>query len=346
MNDCIENPRKLQRNLILKTLRPKKYTEQDFFIADETAITSYRDEIASMEHPFFALKGGDTRDREYRNGNVTVTVKPNSAGLATVFDKDIWIYAVSKLQQAIFENKPISRKICFTPYEFFMTTNRSTSGKRYAELKNALARLAGTRIQTNIIYSEDKQETENFGLIDKWRILEEKKGRLEIGMVEVTLPDWLYQGITTNKVLKISADYFRIRKAIDRRIYEIARKHCGYQETFTLSLELLHLKTGSTSSKEKFKFNIKQLAKTNDLPDYEVIYPPDSDCVTLKNRHFNPALEKAVRETARRKSGAEKPGIRDLKTAPEESPVKLPGKMQDKINSIAEKISRTKKAGD
>ncbi len=49
-------------------------------------------------------------------------------------------------------------------------------------------------------------------------------------MVEVTLPDWLYQGITQTKILKISPDYFRIRKAIDRRIYEIARKHCGYQK--------------------------------------------------------------------------------------------------------------------
>lgn len=327
----------------MKTLRPKKYTEQDFFIADETAITSYRDEIASMEHPFFAMKGGDTKVREYRNGNVTITVKPTADGMATVFDKDIWIYAVSKLQQAIFENKPISRKICFTPYEFFMTTNRAKCSRAYDDLKNALRRLSGTRIETNIKYTEENQETENFGLIDKWRILEEKKGRLEIGMVEVTLPDWLYQGITTNKVLKISADYFRIRKAIDRRIYEIARKHCGYQEAFTLSLELLHLKTGSAALLKMFRHNIKQLAKTNDLPDYGVTYNPDSDCVTFKNRHFNAALERSVRETARRKTKVENHGVRVLKILPEDPPVKLPEKMQEKINSIAEKIRKTKK---
>ncbi|WP_266165022.1 replication initiator protein A, partial [Escherichia coli] len=90
------------RNRKLKTLRPKKYTEQEFFIADEMAITTFRDELASMEHPFFALKGGDTKVREYKNSNVTVTVRPAAEiGLATVFDKYIWIYAISRLQQAI-----------------------------------------------------------------------------------------------------------------------------------------------------------------------------------------------------------------------------------------------------
>lgn len=52
--------------------------------------------------PSFALEGGDTKDREYKNGNVTVTVRGNSLGLATVFDKDIWIYAISKLQTGYF----------------------------------------------------------------------------------------------------------------------------------------------------------------------------------------------------------------------------------------------------
>uniref|UniRef100_UPI001583636F replication initiator protein A n=1 Tax=Candidatus Williamhamiltonella defendens TaxID=138072 RepID=UPI001583636F len=41
--------------------------------------------------------------------------------------------------------------------------------------------------------------------------------------------------------------YFRIRKAIDRRLYEIARKHCAHQGEFTIALEKLHLKTGSTA---------------------------------------------------------------------------------------------------
>ncbi|HGJ5915353.1 replication initiator protein A, partial [Arsenophonus nasoniae] len=222
----------------LKTLRPHKHKQLEFFIADDIDITSFRDEMASMEHPFFALKGGDTKVRIYKNGNTIVTIRPAAEiGLATVFDKDIWIYATSKLQEAINNNQPISRTITFTPYDFFITTNRDKGGRSYLELEKALSRLKGTTIKTNIIYSEDKQETIEFGLIDSWRIIEEKKGKLEIGMVEITLPDWVYQAITKTKVLQISPDYFRIRKAIDRRIYEIARKHCGNQHEFIISLE-------------------------------------------------------------------------------------------------------------
>ncbi|CAK8741734.1 hypothetical protein SODG_005052 [Sodalis praecaptivus] len=35
----------------LKTLRPRKH-ELEFFIADEVELSSFRDEMASMEHPF------------------------------------------------------------------------------------------------------------------------------------------------------------------------------------------------------------------------------------------------------------------------------------------------------
>ncbi|HGJ5890400.1 MAG TPA: replication initiator protein A [Arsenophonus apicola] len=272
----------------LKTLRPHKHTKLEFFIADDIDIFSFRDEIASMEHPFFALKGGDTKVRKYKNGNVTVTVRSSAEiGLATVFDKDIWIYAISKLQEAINNNQDISRTVAFTPYDFFVTTNRSTSGVAYKELRKALNRLKGTVIETNISYFDDKQETCLFGLIDSARIIEEQKGKLDIGMVEVTLPDWLYQALYRKKIIKISPDYFRIRKAIDRRLYEIARKHCGNQHEFNISLGKLHSKTGSTALLKMFRHNLKQLAKTNDLPDYEVLFDPVTDKVTFKNRNQN-----------------------------------------------------------
>ncbi|HGJ5854581.1 MAG TPA: replication initiator protein A [Arsenophonus nasoniae] len=290
----------------LKTLRPYKHKQLEFFIADEFDISTFRDEMASMEHPFFALKGGDTKDREYKNGNVTVIVRSNSLGLATIFDKDIWIYAISKLQEAINNGQPISRTIAFTPYDFFVMTNREIGGRTYKELEKSLSRLKGTTIKTNIIYSEEEQETIEFGLIDSWRIVEKQKGKLEIGMVEVTLPDWLYQAITKTKVLKISPDYFRIRKAIDRRLYEIARKHCGSQHEFTICLDKLHRKTGSSRELRKFRFDIKQLTKINDLPDYEILFNPTTDKVTFKNRNQNTPEAEASRKQEKGKRAIHK----------------------------------------
>ncbi|HGJ5862713.1 replication initiator protein A [Arsenophonus nasoniae] len=296
-----DNNHKLRTNN-LKTLRPRKH-ELEFFIADEVELSSFRDEMASMEHPFFALKGGDTKIRKYTNGNVTVIVKPTADGLATIFDKDVWIYIISKLQEAINNHKEISRTVCFTPYDFFVTTNRNKSGRSYDELRKTLSRLKGTMIETNIFYSEEKQESIGFGLIDSWRILEEKKGNLDIGMIEVTLPDWLYQALHKKKMLKISPDYFRIRKAIDRRLYEIARKHCGNQGEFTISLEKLHLKTGSTALLKMFRHNIKQLAKANDLPDYSIRYDAKADMVIFNNRNLTP--EQKEKEQQREKGKRE-----------------------------------------
>lgn len=277
----------------MTTLKPKKHDSQiDFFIADEVDLFSFRDEITSMELPFFALKAGDTNDRYFENGNTKLSVKSTSAGIATIFDKDIWIYAISKLQQAINNGEKVDREIYFTPYDFLVTTNRSTSGQAYKDLGKTLDRLRGTVIKHSSISKDgDTIKVETFGLIQDYLILENKKGNLEVGMIKLILPEWLFKKLENKEILKINIDYFRIRKAIDRRIYEIARKHCGNQYECSISLDKLHSKTGSSATKQKFKFNIKQLAKENKLPDYQVILDPDRDVVVFKNR--NPIKQKA-----------------------------------------------------
>ncbi|EHM4620402.1 replication initiator protein A [Salmonella enterica] len=291
MND----PRDKQRERNLKTLRPRK-NEIDFFIADEVVLSSFRDEMASMEHPFFALKGGDTAIRRYESGNIVLTVRPSvEIGLATIFDKDVWIYAISKMQDSINRGEAVSSKVVFTPYDFFVTTNRDRGGRSYKELEKALDRLKGTTIKTNI--NQGIGDVISFGLIEKWRVQGGILGDLKKGMIEIELPNWLIEALKKKKVLKISPDYFRIRKATDRRIYEIARKHCGNQGEFGISLEKLHVKAGSSATKEKFRYNIKQLAKSNDLPDYSIQYDPERDMVMFKNRNLRP--EQVEREQQR-----------------------------------------------
>lgn len=228
---------KSKRRTNVKTLKPRKHKQLDFFITDDIDISSFRDELASMEHPFFALKAGDLRAREYTNGSISITVRPAAEiGLATIFDKDVWLFAISKLQEAINNDKPISRTVVFTPYDYLVQTNREIGGRTYKELENSLSRLKGTTVKTNICHSPDEHIIREFGLIEEWMIVENKKGKMDIGMISVTLPDWLYEAVTSSRVLRISHDYFRIRKAIDRRLYEIARKHCGAQHEFIISV--------------------------------------------------------------------------------------------------------------
>jgi plasmid replication initiation protein len=71
--------------------------------------------------------------------------------------------------------------------------------------------------------------------------------------VEVTLSKWLFNAVHAHEVLTINPDYFRLRKPIERRLYELARKHCGDQAFFVIGLELLQNKRGSKSALFEFR---------------------------------------------------------------------------------------------
>ena len=102
--------------------------------------------------------------------------------------------------------------------------------------------------------------------------------------VEVTLPDWLYRSVQASQVLTLSPDYFRIRKPLDRRIYELARKHCGSQPKWRVALAILHEKSGSTSPLRNFRGDIKKLAESGEMPDYRLDYDAQADAVTFYSR--------------------------------------------------------------
>lgn len=45
--------------------------------------------------------------------------------------------------------------------------------------------------------------------------------------VEIILPDWLFRAVKARQALACNRNYFRLRKPLDRRIYERARKQCA-----------------------------------------------------------------------------------------------------------------------
>lgn len=99
--------------------------------------------------------------------------------------------------------------------------------------------------------------------------------------------NWLYRSFEHNEVLNVSKDYFRLRKPIDQRIYEIARKHCGNQIECKISLDILHKKTGTTMVLKEFRQSIASLSTADVQPDYQVSYDKESDLVIFNNRDLN-----------------------------------------------------------
>ena len=98
--------------------------------------------------------------------------------------------------------------------------------------------------------------------------------------VEITLSRWLYNAVQAFEVLTIHPDYFRLRKPLARRLYELARKHCGHQVQWSIGLELLREKSGSRSSLYEFRRMVKEIVKASILPEYRITLN-DDDKVTF-----------------------------------------------------------------
>lgn len=239
-----------------------------------------KDDIASMEIPIFALRAGDHHIRTYSRNGITATVLPGATGCATIHDKDLWIYCASQLTEAANRGGEISPTVQFTAFDFLRATERGTCGRAYQRLATMLRRLSGTRIETNI-ETGGQRCLRGFGLIDSWRVVEKSPGDDRMVAIEVELSAWLYRSIQAKQVLTLNNEYFQIRRPIDRRLYEIARKHCGAQRRWVISLPVLHDKSGSASSLREFRRQVKELATNGTLPDYLVTFDSKRDMVTF-----------------------------------------------------------------
>lgn len=268
----------------MEPLLPVRHPTRDFFACNIfDAITSFKDDMASMEHPVFSLATKpDTRTLRYEHNGNTLTITPSALGLPTIYDKDILLYCASHLMAAINRGEEPSQRIRFAAYDFFVSTNRQTCGVYYQNFEDCLNRLRGTTINTNIKTGEVVISS-GFGLIDSWNAIKKDSKERAIA-VEVKVSDWFYNAILANELLTINKDYFRLRKPIERRIYEIARKHCGDAPYFKIGLDKLHKKMGTTAPIRKLRFQVRAVEKTNHLPDYEIAL--EDDVVTFTNRHW------------------------------------------------------------
>ena len=243
-------------------------TTGDFFVCDFFGVSPKHD-LASMEHPLFSLSTRpDRRILTYQHNDVAVTVTPSVRGRATIFDADILIFCISQLMAALNAGRPVARVLTLTAHDLLLATGRETSGDAYRRLKEAFERLAGTRITTNIVTGEE-EVTQGFGLIEAWEIVRKTRAGRMVS-VKVTLSDWLFQAVMNRSVLTLNRDYFGLRKPLERRLYELARKHCGRQRTWRVSLEVLHKKSGSTSPRRVFRAMVREIIKADGLPDYRL----------------------------------------------------------------------------
>ena len=251
-------------------LLPDRHPQIDFFVCDIVDAV-LKSDTASMAFPLFSLSTKpDYTTQEYNNGNLRLSVAPSTIGRATVHDRDILIYCISQCMAALNQGQQVNKTMRFKAMDLLIVTNRETCGKGYKLLKAALKRLQGTQVETNIT-TGGKEQWDVFSIIDKAKTVRKTRdGRmLEI---EITLSDWVFNAIREKKgdILTISRDYFRLRKPLERRLYELARKCCGTtNKRWSMKLSTLHERTGSKSSSREFKRMIKAIIEDHaHIPDY------------------------------------------------------------------------------
>ena len=235
-----------------------------------------------MEHPLFSLATKpDMRCLEYSSGDNSLTIRPSWIGLPTIFDKDILIFCISQLMHRKNRGEEVGKCVRFSARELLIATNRRTGGAEYKRLEEAFSRLQGTQFETDIRTGGIIQK-KWFGLIDSGGFVT-KKGSDRVDRCEVVLSDWLMRAIKGNEIVTISNDYFRLRRPLERRIYEIARKHCGEKKKWPIGLEKLQNKTGSNAPIKKFRLNLRQIIKDDHIPFYRIELTSD-DLVIFRPR--------------------------------------------------------------
>lgn len=244
----------------------------DLFVMDALVDVSIKDDLSSMEHPIFSLsKNKDTRLREYSRGGRILRIIPSTVGAATVFDKDILIYALSQIVAAEDKGLRTSRRVRIETHPFLAQTQRSTGGAAYERIIDMCRRLKGTILETNIRTNEEEQ-TKGFSLIEDYSVTRKTKNGKGALEVEITLSDWFYRAAKAFHVLTLHRNYFALSMPLERRLYELARMHCGNDKAyFSIGIDGLHKKTGTTQELKYFRRELNQIMDADRIPEYRVL---------------------------------------------------------------------------
>ncbi len=120
---------------------------------------------------------------------------------------------------------------------------------------------------------------------------------------EIELSSWLLNAIEAINILTLHPDYFRLRRPLDRRLYQIGRKHCGLSadRSWEIGLKKLHARSGSIAALREFRRLVKEFAgrwRGRQFLDYEVDFDPTRDIATFTalppvpdDPRFRPVIE-------------------------------------------------------
>ncbi|MEH3158281.1 MAG: replication initiator protein A [Sphingomonas taxi] len=244
---------------------------RDLFTLDSPLHGEIRGERSLMAFPFFALsKNAWMKPLTYDHATVSIEVRPSASGVATIYDKEIVLYIGSLMAAKLEAGETVEQDFVFTAHDLFSVTGSNHSARSYGRLSEALERLQGTQIKTNIEAGGEGEEGFFSWLSEaKLHYSKTRTGERRLKAVKVRLCDWLFRAILRDRqVLDYAAAYFQLGP-IERRIYEVARSNCE-GEALDIDLATFRLQIGYQNPLSNFKAALKQIVATDGIPDYHL----------------------------------------------------------------------------
>lgn len=215
-----------------------------------------------IEHEYFDQKTGLTETVRITGGS--------ELGIATIHDQDLVIFAISQWMEAKRLGMNPSRRINFTPYQFFNWIDRAPSGRAYQRIKEALHRLKTTNVETTISFDKNQRRNKKkqFSWISEWEIREENG---KIRGIEIVLAEWLFESIQNFHVLTLDKKYFGISGSIERWLYLYARKATGGSSgAWKETIRSLHQKSASQQTYKHYASDLRKIVRKNNLPGLDL----------------------------------------------------------------------------
>lgn len=273
---------------------PAPRPQGDLFQLDSPLQGEIRGERSLMAFPFFALsKNAWMKPLSYNHASISIEVRPSANGVATIYDKEIVLYIASLMAAKIEAGEEVEQDFVFTAHDLFSVTGSNHSARSYARLSEALERLQGTQIKTNIEAGGEGEEG-FFSWLSEARLHYSKTrtGERRLKAVKVRLCDWLYRAILRDRqVLNYATAYFQLGP-IERRIYEVARATAD-EGRLEVDLATFRLQIGYQNPVPNFRSAMKGIAGADAIPDYHVELVEDAAAPPpeegKRGRRANPA---------------------------------------------------------
>ena len=289
--------------------RPPPGDEQaDFFVPTLYDVAT-KDSRSIMDVAVFRLskkdkRAGETIRYELTDGYVEVKAGPD--GMASVWDYDIVLMAISHLTEAMnrYRNGRGEKPgLAFRPHvsEILKFCRRSDGGRQYEEIEGALDRLKNTTIK--IVRTTRKgrgsrlmREAQAEGLIGNYKTVS-YADTARVAMVEVEIPGWIYREVVeaeNPEVLTVHPAFFLIEPGIGRFLYRVARRAAGKGEA-RWAFRTIYERSGSAGTFKEFCRILRGIIGVNDLPEYSLNEVPGKEgpMLVMTHRDAVPSIESA-----------------------------------------------------